>query len=99
MLVILEGVHQGVPPAFPASNDPSEPTSQMTPPAGGAGKKVDNRLCVDARLLRFAAILNLSHERRRLSLKQRMQVLPHNPRHEWISIGLSQHGNQDTFKI
>ncbi len=36
VLVMLEGVHQGVPPAFPASNDPSEPTSQMTPPAGGA---------------------------------------------------------------
>ena len=33
VLVMLEGVHQGVPPVFPAISDPTEPVSQMTPPA------------------------------------------------------------------
>ena len=33
---MLEGVHQAVPPVFPAVSDPTEPVSQMMPPAGAA---------------------------------------------------------------
>ena len=34
VLVMLEGLHQAVPPVFPAVSDPTEPVSQMMPPAG-----------------------------------------------------------------